>query len=126
MLVWTNGLTSSNLNMKCRLPCHRWLDESSLRLFMLLVTGLIILLSWYLTHSGQAFGNAFRQSSFNAVSIMTGTGYVSANYSAWGGFASTILLMVMFIGGCGGSTTCGIKVFRLQVLAATVRVQINR
>ena len=102
------------------------INDPQVRLFLLLVTGLIILLSWYLTHSGQAFGNAFRQSSFNAVSIMTGTGYVSANYSAWGGFASTILLMVMFIGGCGGSTTCGIKVFRLQVLAATVRVQINR
>ena len=102
------------------------INDPQVRLFLLLVAGLIILLSWYLTQSGQAFGNAFRQSSFNAVSIMTGTGYVSANYSAWGGFASTILLMVMFIGGCGGSTTCGIKVFRLQVLAATVRVQINR
>jgi len=102
------------------------INDPQVRLFLVLVTGLIILLSWYLTHSGQAFGNAFRQSSFNAVSIMTGTGYVSANYSAWGGFASTILLMVMFIGGCGGSTTCGIKVFRLQVLAATARVQINR
>ena len=102
------------------------INDPQVRLFLLLVAGLIILLSWYLTHSGQSFGNALRQSSFNAVSIMTGTGYVSANYSAWGGFASTILLMVMFIGGCGGSTTCGIKVFRLQVLAATVRVQINR
>ena len=102
------------------------INDPQVRLFLLLVAGLIILLSWYLTHSGQAFGNAFRQSSFNAVSIMTGTGYVSANYSAWGGFASTILLMAMFIGGCGGSTTCGIKVFRLQVLAATARVQISR
>ena len=102
------------------------INDPQVRWFLLLVIGLIILLSWYLTQSGQGFGNAFRQSSFNAVSIMTGTGYVSANYSAWGGFASTILLMAMFIGGCGGSTTCGIKVFRLQVLAATVRVQINR
>jgi trk system potassium uptake protein TrkH len=102
------------------------INDPQVRWFLLLVAGLIILLSWYLTQSGQGFGNAFRQASFNAVSIMTGTGYVSANYSAWGGFASTILLMAMFIGGCGGSTTCGIKVFRLQVLAATARVQINR
>ena len=102
------------------------INDPQVRWFLLLVAGLIILLSWYLTKSGQAFGNALRQSSFNAVSIMTGTGYVSANYSAWGGFASTILLMAMFIGGCGGSTTCGIKVFRLQVLATTARVQIHR
>ena len=74
------------------------INDPQVRLFLLLVAGLIILLSWHLTHSGQPFGNAFRQSSFNAISIMTGTGYVSANYSAWGGFASTILLMVMFIG----------------------------
>ena len=102
------------------------MNDPQVRLFLILVAGLVILLSWHLTQTGQGFGNAFRQSSFNAVSIMTGTGYVSANYSAWGGFASTVLLMTMFIGGCGGSTTCGIKVFRLQVLAATARVQISR
>jgi trk system potassium uptake protein TrkH len=90
------------------------------------VTSLVLLLCWNLMQNGQGFGAALRQASFNGVSIMTGTGYVSANYSAWGGFASTILLLVMFIGGCGGSTTCGIKVFRLQVLAATVKVQVHR
>jgi len=79
-----------------------------------------------LMQTGLEFGEAVRQASFNGVSIMTGTGYVSANFSAWGGFATTILLIVMFIGGCGGSTTCGIKVFRLQVLASTAKVQISR
>ncbi len=102
------------------------INDPQVKWFLLLIVGLVVLLSWYLTQSGQSFGEAFRQSSFNAVSILTGTGYVSANYSAWGGFASTVLLMAMFIGGCGGSTTCGIKVFRLQVLAATARVQISR
>ena len=76
--------------------------------------------------NGLGVGDALRQASFNGISIMTGTGYVSANFSAWGGFATTILLIVMFIGGCGGSTTCGIKVFRLQVLAGTAKVQISR
>ena len=102
------------------------LNDPQVRWFLILVTSLVLLLCWNLTQSGQPLGNALRQASFNGVSIMTGTGYVSANYSIWGGFASTILLLVMFIGGCGGSTTCGIKVFRLQVLAATVKVQINR
>ena len=85
-----------------------------------------LILCWHLMQHGVGLGDALRQASFNGVSIMTGTGYVSANFSAWGGFATTILLIVMFIGGCGGSTTCGIKVFRLQVLAGTAKVQIIR
>jgi len=102
------------------------LNDPQVRWFLLLVVTLVSLLSWNLTQNGESLGSAVRIASFNGVSIMTGTGYVSANYSAWGGFATTILLLVMFIGGCGGSTTCGIKVFRLQVLAATVKVQVNR
>ena len=102
------------------------INDPQVRWFLILVAGLVLLLCWNLMQNGQGFGEAFREASFNGISIMTGTGYVSANFSAWGGFASTILLLVMFIGGCGGSTTCGIKVFRLQVLAATVKVQVHR
>ncbi len=102
------------------------LNDPQVRWFMMFVVGLILLLCWHLMQKGLGFGDALRQASFNGVSIMTGTGYVSANFSAWGGFATTILLIVMFIGGCGGSTTCGIKVFRLQVLASTAKVQISR
>ena len=69
---------------------------------------------------------AIRLASFNSVSVLTGTGYGTANFAAWGGFATTILLICMFIGGCAGSTTCGVKIFRLQVLASTIKVQISR
>ena len=105
---------------------HSLLNDPQVRWFMMLVVGLISLLCWHLMQNGLGFGDALRQASFNGISLMTGTGYVSANFSAWGGFATTILLIVMFIGGCGGSTTCGIKVFRLQVLASTAKVQISR
>ena len=43
-----------------------------------------------------------------------------------GGFAPTILLLCMFIGGCAGSTTCGIRMFRIQVLASSANAQLNR
>ena len=102
------------------------LNDPQVRWFLILAVGLVLLLIWHLMQTGLGFGEAVRQASFNGVSIRTGTGYVSANFSAWGGFATTILLIVMFIGGCGGSTTCGIKVFRLQVLASTAKVQISR
>ncbi len=101
-------------------------NDPQVRWFMMLAVGSILLLCWHLMQNGLGLSDALRQASFNGISLMTGTGYVSANFSAWGGFATTILLMVMFIGGCGGSTTCGIKVFRLQVLASTAKVQISR
>ena len=69
---------------------------------------------------------ALRQVAFNATSYMTGTGYVTADFSVWGGFAPAALFCLMFIGGCAGSTTCGIKVFRLQVLFVEARAQFGR
>lgn len=102
------------------------LKDPQVRWFIILLISVVMMLIWYLYQAGMGLAEATRQASFNAVSIMTGTGYGSANFSAWGGFASTLLLISMFIGGCGGSTTCGIKVFRLQVLATTARVQISR
>jgi|TARA_X000000950_G_scaffold269226_1_gene347598 trk system potassium uptake protein TrkH len=54
--------------------------------------------------------------SFNTISIISGTGYVSENFESWGNYASVLFLILMFIGGCAGSTTGGIKVFRFQIL----------
>lgn len=69
---------------------------------------------------------AARHAIFNVVSVITGTGYASADYGGWGAFAVGLIFFLMFVGGCAGSTTCGIKVFRLQVLYATCKVQLNR
>ncbi|NCF48778.1 MAG: potassium transporter TrkH [Bacteroidetes bacterium] len=102
------------------------LQDPQVRWFLVLLGAVIAFLIWNLSNNGMPLAVAVRQASFNAVSIMTGTGYGSANFSAWGGFASTLLLISMFVGGCGGSTTCGIKMFRLQVLATTAGVQIGR
>ena len=69
---------------------------------------------------------ALRYTAFNAVSIMTGTGYATADFAAWGHFAVPAFFFLMFIGGCAGSTTCGVKIFRFQVLYATARTQARR
>jgi trk system potassium uptake protein TrkH len=69
---------------------------------------------------------ALRFSTFNVISVMTGTGYATADYSQWGGFAMVMMFVLMFIGGCAGSTTCGIKIFRFMVLFATARAQLKR
>ena len=63
---------------------------------------------------------------FNVISILTGTGYVNAQYDNWGSFPVIIFLGLMFIGGCAGSTTCGIKIFRFQILYSFVSNQIKK
>ena len=57
---------------------------------------------------------------------MTGTGYTSNNFSNWGSFGTVIMLIIMFIGGCAGSTTGGIKIFRLQILFRGAITQIRK
>ena len=57
-----------------------------------------------------------RISSFNVISILSGTGYVTDDFSLWGNFSLIFFLFLMFVGGCAGSTACGIKIFRLQML----------
>jgi len=71
-------------------------------------------------------GEALRHGVFNVTSVMTGTGYASANFSAWGSFAMVQVLILMFVGGCAGSTTCGIKIFRFQIVYAEAQVQMRR
>jgi trk system potassium uptake protein TrkH len=68
---------------------------------------------------------ALRYASFSIVSIITGTGYVNTNYGLWGSFAVPIFFFIMFIGGCAGSTTGGVKAFRFQVLYAAARSQLH-
>jgi len=69
---------------------------------------------------------AFRESLFNVTSIMTGTGYASADFNGWGGFPVALFFIVALIGGCAGSTSCSAKVFRYQILFAALLQQIRR
>ncbi len=65
-------------------------------------------------------------SSFNVISILSGTGYVTDDFGLWGKFSLVFFLLLMFIGGCAGSTACGIKIFRLQMLLIFLKNQIKK
>ncbi len=80
---------------------------------------------WLWHDAGFRPADAARFAGFNIVSIITGTGYATHDYTLWGGFAMPIFFFIMFIGGCAGSTTCGIKIFRFQVLYAAARTQLH-
>ena len=63
---------------------------------------------------------------FNVISILTGTGYVTGEFDGWGSFPLIFFLALMFIGGCAGSTTCGIKIFRIQILYLFIINQLKK
>ena len=87
---------------------------------------ILILTLWQWQNQGDLSEEAFRGVLFNTVSILTGTGYASDNYMIWGSFPVAMLFFIGLIGGCAGSTSCSIKVFRYQLLFASVKVQLQR
>ena len=106
-------------------PLALWRDEQ-VRGFLTIALSIVLLVSvllWFET--GMNPLQSLRYAAFNVVSIMTGTGYATDDYGLWGSFALPVFFFVMFIGGCAGSTTCGIKVFRFQVLYAAASGQIR-
>ncbi len=94
--------------------------------FGLLLAFVVMMVIGLKTTAGWTLWTAMLHGSFNVVSIMTGTGYATDDFGVWGSFAFPIFFFIMFIGGCAGSTTCGIKVFRFAVLYETARVQLRR
>jgi len=72
------------------------------------------------------FGTAFRYASFQVVSILTTTGFVTADFNLWPAYCALLLVVLMFIGGCGGSTGGGMKVVRLILLAKYSIAQVER
>ena len=103
------------------------LRDSQVRAFIatLALIGAVMLL-YQVAADDRPFEPALRAAFFNVTSLLTGTGYASEDYMAWGAFAATALYFVGFIGGCAGSTACSIKIFRYQLLFASVRAQVQR
>jgi trk system potassium uptake protein TrkH len=96
--------------------------DAQVRGFFLVITvatGFIAALLWATGLHEE--GGAIRQASFNAVSIITGTGFATADYNAWGPVSQATFFIFMFIGGCAGSTTCSIKIFRFQIAGTAMR-----
>jgi len=94
-----------------------FISDSQIRTFIKIIIISIIILFFYLAFQNKNFSEInLRSISFNVVSILTGTGYVTQQFDNWGNFPLIFFLILMFIGGCAGSTTCGIKIFRVQIL----------
>ena len=102
-----------------------FLNDIQIRTFIKIILISIVLLAIYLALS-QSNSFNLRSIFFNVISILTGTGYVNAQFDSWGGFPIVLFLLLMFIGGCAGSTTCGIKIFRIQILYSFISNQLKK
>jgi len=100
-------------------------NDSQIKSFFKIIIFSIIILTLYLaiSKSGEF---SLRSVFFNIISILTGTGYVNAEFDTWGSFTLILFLGLMFIGGCAGSTTCGVKIFRIQILYSFVVNQLKK
>ena len=105
-----------------------FLKDSQIRgLFNILIISIIFMIGYLMfDNRTYSFLENLRISTFNVVSILSGTGYVTSDFSSWGKFPLIFFLFLMFIGGCAGSTTCGIKIFRFQILGRFIVNQIKK
>ncbi|MBL4786227.1 MAG: TrkH family potassium uptake protein [Cohaesibacteraceae bacterium] len=105
----------------------RLFSDSQVKTFFLFLAVLIPIMWIYQSVQGINSGvDGLRYAAFNVISIMTGTGYATTDYTLWGPLATGFFFILMFIGGCAGSTACGIKIFRLQVLFEDLKQHLNR
>lgn len=101
--------------------------DHQVRVFILVLSTAIILIFYFANNyiHGSSL-NKIVSVSFNTISIISGTGYISENFENWGNYASVLFLILMFIGGCAGSTTGGLKVFRFQILFKYINMHLMK
>ena len=95
-------------------------------IYLIFISIVVMFLYLLLISYESSLFDKIRISSFNVISILSGTGYVTDDFGLWGKFSLIFFLLLMFIGGCAGSTACGIKIFRLQMLLIFLKNQIRK
>ena len=100
-----------------RTRSFRGIEISQVVLFLsLLVLTVAASIFWLFYVENFELGESIRLGAFNTISVFTGTGFKTGDYSTWGSFLICMFFFMSFIGGCSGSTSCGIKIFHIQIL----------
>lgn len=95
--------------------------------FMRMVAIIVIIVSiWLIYNENMGFLEALRHASFNIVSVISSTGFASTDFSQWGHFPVIIFFTCFFLGGCSGSTTGGLKAYRIMISLAVIKAQFMR
>ncbi len=101
-------------------------SDSQVRVFLaIMAAASLAIVLWRMAGATGDFETVLRKSLFNTASILTGTGYASEDYALWGSLPVAVLFMIGLVGGCSGSATCALKVFRFQVLFSAISAQVR-
>lgn len=120
-------LSGFNYNFYFFVWIKRFRDAISMqeiKLYIAVFFGSIAIITANIFQTGYTLEESFRHASFQVSSIMTTAGFSSANFDVWPGLSKSILVLLMFIGGCAGSTCGGIKVSRILIYLKTVKKEI--
>ena len=82
--------------------------------------------TWLWLHSDNSWPDAFRIVAVNVTSVVTTTGYALGDYTTWGSFAMLLFFYLTFVGGCSGSTSGGLKIFRFQVAYVLLKANLQQ
>ena len=111
-----------NFNLYYFLLIRRFRDvvcSEELRAYLLIVSASVLAIAVNISHLYQSFGASLRYALFQVSSIITTTGYATADFNTWPAFSKAILVILMFVGACAGSTGGGMKVARVVILVKT-------
>jgi trk system potassium uptake protein TrkH len=103
-----------------------WRDSQARAMILYVFIGIAMVTAWRVATSETGLESAFRQSLFNLSSIMTTTGFFSGDFGGWGGLSVAVAVLLGLIGGCSGSSSAALTVFRVQVIFAAVATAVRR
>ena len=103
-----------------------WRDQQVRGFLLLLATTSLLFSLWYWLKHDNSLLDSLRIVTFSVVSVVTTTGFSVDDYTQWGGFAVMVFFYLTFIGGCSGSTSGGLKMFRFQVAYALLRANLQQ
>lgn len=99
--------------------------NEEVRYYLGIIAAAVLVIAFNARHMFENIGTAIQQSAFQVGSIITTTGFATTDFNQWPQVSRTILVMLMFVGACAGSTGGGIKVSRLIILCKTVRKELH-
>lgn len=105
---------------------HKVLHNQELWLYLGVMAASIAVITWDIFSLYQGLGEALHQAAFQVSSIMTTTGFATADFNQWPALSKTVLVVLMFIGACAGSTGGGVKAARVLLLCKSGRRSVKR
>lgn len=100
--------------------------QAEIRVFLAIVAGSVLIITLNILQTADSFGTALNESAFTVASIISTTGFATADFNTWPALSKTILVLLMFIGACAGSTGGGIKVSRIMILFKGVKRELRQ